>query len=25
VWSDVIIHKIHMRVLRHIKEEAETR
>jgi hypothetical protein len=23
VWSDVIIHKIHMRVLRHIKEEAE--
>ena len=23
LWSDVIIHKIHMRVLRHIKEEAE--
>jgi hypothetical protein len=23
VWSDVIIHKIHMRVLRHIQEEAE--
>jgi hypothetical protein len=25
LWSNVIIHKIHMRVLRHIKEEAETR
>lgn len=24
LWSDVIIHKIHMRVLRHIKEEAES-
>jgi hypothetical protein len=23
VWSDMIIHRIHMRVLRHIKEEAE--
>jgi hypothetical protein len=23
VWSDMIIHKIHMRVLRHIKEQAE--
>jgi len=25
VWSDAIIHRIHMRVLRHIKEEAESR
>lgn len=24
VWSDSIIHKIHMRVLRHIRDEAET-
>lgn len=24
LWSDVIIHKIHMRVLRHIKDEAES-
>jgi hypothetical protein len=23
VWSDVIIHRIHMRVLRHIRDEAE--
>jgi hypothetical protein len=23
LWSDEIIHKIHMRVLKHIKEEAE--
>lgn len=23
VWSDMIVHKIHMRVLKHIKEEAE--
>jgi hypothetical protein len=25
VWSDAIIHRIHMRVLRHIREEAEGR
>jgi len=25
LWSDAIIHKIHMRVLRHIREEAENR
>jgi len=25
LWSDTIIHKIHMRVLRHIREEAENR
>lgn len=25
VWSDAIIHQIHLRVLRHIRDEAENR